>query len=109
VYVTPVGDISGGDCSSIAPRRLLRGAGQPFWGPADVAPSDGIQTTPPPGPTGGHPTPTPGPTGGHPTPTPGPTGGHPTPTPGGSTGHHRVKRCHRVRRHHRMVLRCRRI
>jgi hypothetical protein len=41
IYITPVGDISTGDCSSIAPRLLIPGGSQPFWGPADVSPTDG--------------------------------------------------------------------
>ena len=41
IYVTPVGDISSGDCSSIAPSLLIPGGSQPFWGPADVSPTDG--------------------------------------------------------------------
>jgi hypothetical protein len=56
VYVTPVGDISGGDCSQIAPQPILPGASQPFWGPADVSAADGAQSsTGPSTPAGGQP------------------------------------------------------
>jgi Tol biopolymer transport system component len=41
IYITPVGNISSGDCSSIAPRLLIPGGSQPYWGPADVSPTDG--------------------------------------------------------------------
>jgi hypothetical protein len=43
IYVTPVDDISGRDCTSISPQLLLAGGSQPFWGPADVALTDGVQ------------------------------------------------------------------
>jgi hypothetical protein len=43
VYVTAVGNIAGGDCSSIAPKQLIAGGSEPFWGPADVSPADGYQ------------------------------------------------------------------
>jgi hypothetical protein len=60
IYVTPVGDISSGDCSSIAPELLIPGGSQPFWGPANVSPTDGAavaagtvaSTTPGTGPSG---------------------------------------------------------
>jgi hypothetical protein len=56
VYVTPVGDISGGACGSIAPQLILPGASQPFWGPADVSAADGVQSsTGPSTPAGGQP------------------------------------------------------
>jgi len=44
IYVTPVGNIAGGDCSSITPQLVIPGGGQPFWGPADVTPTDGTQS-----------------------------------------------------------------
>jgi hypothetical protein len=44
IYVTPIGDMSGGDCTSIAPQLLVPGGSQPFWGPVDVAPADGMQS-----------------------------------------------------------------
>jgi WD40-like Beta Propeller Repeat len=49
IYVTPVGNISSGDCSSIAPKLLLPGGSQPFWGPVDVSPTDGAAITGGPG------------------------------------------------------------
>ncbi len=45
IYVTPIGDISSGDCSSIAPQLLIPGGSQPFWGPADVSTTDGASVT----------------------------------------------------------------
>jgi hypothetical protein len=43
IYVTAVGNISAGDCTSIAPQLLVPGGSQPFWGPTNVAPTDGTQ------------------------------------------------------------------
>lgn len=89
VYLTPVGNVASGDCSSISPQLLLPGASQPFWGPADVALSDGIQTGGQPGPPGQP----------HTTP---PTGsGHRPHPPAPST-----KRCVRGVRHHKPFRHC---
>jgi hypothetical protein len=53
IYVTPVGNISNGDCSSIGPRLLIPGGSQPFWGPADVSPTDGVSAASPGGTSAG--------------------------------------------------------
>jgi hypothetical protein len=85
IYVTPVGDISGGDCSSIAPQLLIAGGSEPFWGPTDVSATDGIPPSAPP--AGGQPAPQSG-------------GGAPAPSSRPTVKHHRRRRHHKRRRSH---------